>query len=202
MANPEIKSIRSVTVYCSSSKAIPQIYLDAGQNLGAAIARNGWRLVYGGNRIGLMGVLADAVRDAGGNVTGISPRMMVNEGIGDDACDEMIITETMRERKALLEERGDAFIALPGGLGTFEEFFEILVGRLLKYHDKPIVLLNVAGYYEPLLTMIEHGIEHRFIKPRAREAYFVANDVSQAVAYLLSSVAAPLPVPPEPSAAE
>jgi hypothetical protein len=128
--------------------------------------------------------------------------MMVDKGIGDDACDEMIVTETMRERKALLEDRGDAFIALPGGLGTFEEFFEILVGRLLKYHDKPIVLLNVAGYYEPLLAMIEHGIEHRFIKPRAREAYFVAQDVPQAMSYLLAAGKGHPPVPAEPSAAE
>jgi uncharacterized protein (TIGR00730 family) len=194
--------IRSVTVYCSSSRDLPPAYYDAGRELGEAIARNGWRLVYGGNRIGLMGVVADAVRDAGGKVTGISPRMMVDEGIGDDACDEMIVTETMRERKGLLEERGDAFIALPGGLGTFEEFFEILVGRLLKFHDKPIVLLNVAGYYEPLLAMIEHGIEHRFIKPRAREAYFVAQDVPQAVNHLLATGKAHPPVPTEPSATE
>jgi uncharacterized protein (TIGR00730 family) len=192
----------SVTVYCSSSRDLPSAYYDAGRELGTAIARNDWRLIYGGNRIGLMGVVADAVRDAGGKVTGVSPRMMVDEGIGDEACDEMIVTETMRERKALLEERGDAFIALPGGLGTFEEFFEILVGRLLKYHDKPIVLLNVAGYYDPLLAMIEHGIEQRFIKPRAREAYFVALDVAQAVAYLQSSSVAHPRVPAEPSAAE
>jgi uncharacterized protein (TIGR00730 family) len=194
--------IRAVTVYCSSSRDLPAAYYDAGRELGAAIARHGWRLVYGGNRIGLMGVVADAVRDGGGKVTGISPRMMVDEGIGDDACDEMIVTATMRERKALLEERGDAFIALPGGLGTFEEFFEILVGRLLEYHDKPIVLLNVAGYYVPLLAMIEHGIEHRFIKARAREAYFVAQDVPQAIGYLCSAGTVLAPVPPEPSAAE
>lgn len=198
----EMSFLRSVTVYCSSSRDLPSAYYDAGRELGAAIARNNWRLVYGGNRIGLMGVVAEAVGNAGGKVTGISPRMMVDEGIGDEACDEMIVTETMRERKALLEERGDAFIALPGGLGTFEEFFEILVGRLLKYHDKPIVLLNVAGYYEPLLAMIEHGIEHQFIKPRARDAYFVARDVSQAVGYLLSATKSPPAVAPEPSAAE
>src|SRR3954468_22482985 len=156
--------LRSITVYCSSSPDLPAVYNEAGQELGEAIARNNWRLVYGGNRIGLMGVVADSVRNAGGKVTGISPRMMVEQGIGDDTCDEMSVTETMRERKALLEQRGDAFIALPGGLGTFEEFFEILVGRMLGYHAKPIVLLDVAGYYDPLIAMIEHGIEHRFIK--------------------------------------
>jgi uncharacterized protein (TIGR00730 family) len=128
--------------------------------------------------------------------------MMVEQGIGDDACDEMCVTETMRERKALLEERGDAFVALPGGLGTFEEVFEILVGRLLKYHDKPIVLLNIAGYYDPLLVMIEHGVEQRFIKPGARNAYFVARNVAEAIAHLRSTGADAPPVAPEPSATE
>jgi uncharacterized protein (TIGR00730 family) len=197
-----MSAIRSVTVYCSSSRELPAVYYDAGRALGAALVRNGWRLVYGGNRVGLMGVVADAVRDGGGRVTGVSPRMMVEQGIGDDACDEMIVTENMRDRKSLLEARGDAFLALPGGLGTFEEVFEILVGRLLGFHDKPIVLLNVARYYDPLLAMIEHGIEHRFIKPRARAAYFVANDVSQAIAHLLTTGAEAPPVAPEPSATE
>lgn len=194
--------IHSVTIYCSSSRELSPVYYDAGRQLGAALAENGWRLVYGGNRIGLMGIVADAVREAGGKVTGISPRSMVEAGIGDDACDEMIVTETMRERKGLLEERGDAFVALPGGLGTFEEFFEILVGRLLGFHDKPIVLLNIAGYYEPLLAMIEHGVEQRFIKPQAYESYFVAKDVSAAIAYLRSTGGEAPPVAPEPSATE
>src|SRR3954470_3930573 len=161
--------VRSVTVYCSSSRELPAAYYDAGRELGRAIALSHWRLIYGGNRIGLMGVVADAVRDAGGKVTGISPRSMVEQGIGDDACDEMIVTETMRERKGLLEERGDAFIALPGGLGTFEEFFEILVGRQLGCHAKPIVLLNVNHYYDPLLAMLQHGVEQGFIRVTDQE---------------------------------
>ena len=177
-------NIRAITVYCSSSSAIATPYLRAGAELGAAIARAGWTLVYGGNRIGLMGVVADAARAAGGNVVGITPQLMLDHGIGDDRCDELVVTSGMRERKALLEQRGDAFVALPGGLGTFEELFEVLVGRLLGYHDKPIVLLNVAGYYDPLIAMIEHGIEQRFIKPKAREAYFVADSVETAMTYL------------------
>ena len=92
----------------------------------------------------------------------------------------------MRARKALLEQRGDAFVALPGGIGTFEEFFEILVGRVLGFHEKPIVLLNVAGYYDPLEAMIEHGIEHGFIRPRVREAYFLASTVDEAIQHLRS----------------
>ncbi len=93
----------------------------------------------------------------------VTPQLLVDHGIADHRCHELIVTATLRERKALLEQRGDAFVALPGGLGTFEEVFEILVGRTLGYHAKPVVLLNVAVYYAPLLAMLEHGIEHGFI---------------------------------------
>jgi cytokinin riboside 5'-monophosphate phosphoribohydrolase len=180
--------VHAVTVYCSSSSHVPAVYPHAAAELGRAIAGQGWTLVYGGNCVGCMGALANAVRGAGGKVLGITPQLMVDEGIGDDACDELIVTPNMRERKALLEQRGDAFVALPGGLGTFEELFEILVGRMLGYHAKPIVLLDVAGYYDPLIAMIEHGIEHRFIRPNAREAYFVARSVDEAIAHLREHV--------------
>ena len=176
--------IRSVTVYLSSSSDVAAAFQSAAGDLGAAIAGAGWTLVYGGNNIGLMGRLADGCRAAGGRVVGITPRRMVDDGIADDRCHELLVTDDMRARKGLLESRGDAFIALPGGLGTFEELFEIIVGRILGYHAKPIVLLNVAGYYNPLLAMIEHGIEQRFIRPKAREAYFVAETVEQTVRYL------------------
>lgn len=174
----------SVTVYLSSSSAVDAVYHDAATALGAGIAGAGWTLVYGGNPIGLMGRLADGARAGGGRVVGITPQLMADEGIADTDCDELIVTATMRERKHLLETRGDAFVAMPGGLGTFEELFEILVGRILGYHDKPIVLLNVAGYYDPLVAMIDHGIEQRFIKPRAKEAYFVATTVDEAIRHL------------------
>jgi uncharacterized protein (TIGR00730 family) len=176
--------IRAVTVYCSSSRHVDPVYLHAAAELGARIAKQGWRLVYGGNYIGCMGALADAARDAGGKVTGITPQLLVDQGIADEQCEELLVTFSMRERKALLEERGDAFIALPGGLGTFEEVFEIIVGRMLDYHSKPVVLLNVAEYYAPLLAMIEHGIEQRFIKARARETFFVTRHVTEAIEYL------------------
>src|SRR5689334_4491982 len=176
--------IRAVTVYCSSSRHVDGVYTRAAHDLGAAIAEQNWVLVYGGNHIGCMGVLADAARAAGGKVTGITPRLLVDDGIGDEKCDDLVVTDGMRERKHLLEQRGDAFVTLPGGLGTFEEVFEIIVGRMLGYHSKPIVLLNVNGYYAPLLAMIEHGIEQRFIKPKARDAYFVADSVRQTIEYL------------------
>ena len=176
--------IHSVTVYCSSSSAISRCYFDAAAELGRVIAHSRWSLVYGGNAIGLMGHLANAVRAAGGKVIGITPQLLVDKGIHDTRCDELVITVGMRERKALLEQRGDAYIALPGGLGTLEEIFEIIVGKLLHYHNKPIVLLNTDEYYQPLLAMIEHGIENHFIKAKARDLYFVAPTVTAAAHYL------------------
>lgn len=173
--------IRAVTVYCSSSSAIPKAYFDAGAALGRAIAENKWHLVYGGNAVGLMGQLADACRAAGGKVVGITPKLFADKGVADQQCHELVVCATMRERKAGMEERADAFVAMPGGLGTFEEVFEIIVGKQLRYHTKPIALLNTANYFGPLLAMIEHGIEQRFIKPAARDLYFVSEDVGEII---------------------
>ncbi len=193
--------VQAVTVYCSSSNYVPPEYPLAAAELGRAIAAQGWALVYGGNCVGCMGALANAVREGGGKVVGVTPQSMFDEGIGDAACDELIVTADMRQRKALLEQRGDAFIALPGGIGTFEELFEILVGRALGCHDKPIVVLNVTGYYDPFVAMIEHGIEQQFIRPKVRDAYFVATTVEQAVEFLRSHGANVTPIN-EPSATE
>jgi uncharacterized protein (TIGR00730 family) len=184
--------MQSLTVYCSSSRAVPQHYFDAAHAAGRAIARNNWTLVYGGNAVGLMQALADAARAAGGKIIGVTPKLMVDKGIHDTLANELVITNTMRDRKALMEERGDAFLTLPGGLGTFEEIFEIIVGKQLGYHNKAIVLLNVARYFDPLLQMIEHGIAQSFIKPRARELYFVAQSVDEAMAHFKSYQPPPL----------
>ena len=179
-----MKTIRAITVYCSSSRHVDRLYFEAARETGAAIARAGWKVVYGGNNVGCMGALADAARQAGGKVVGITPQLLVDQGIADDRCDELVVTAGMRERKALLEERGDAFLALPGGLGTFEEVFEILVGRVLGYNEKPIVLLNIARYYDPLLAMVEHGIEKRFIRAGAKDSFYVATSVAQSIEIL------------------
>ena len=192
--------LRSITVYCSSSRHVAPVYFDAARELGEGIASCGWTLVYGGNNLGLMNAVASAARAGGGKVVGITPKMMAEQNIVDPLCDELIVTATMRERKALLEERGDAFIALPGGIGTFEEWFEVLVGRTLGYHDKPLVLLNVNGYYDPLLAMMEHGIEQKFIRRRAREAYFVATAPGQAIDHLRAANV--VSIPQEPSSLE
>jgi uncharacterized protein (TIGR00730 family) len=198
-------SIQSVTVYCSSSHSIGAEFFEAARELGREIARAGWSLVYGGNNLGLMDAVACACRSAGGKVIGITPQRMVDEGIADSACAELIVTSNMRERKALLEARGDALVTLPGGIGTFEEFFEVLVGRMLGYHAKPIVVLNIAGYYDPLIRMIDHGIEQRFIKPKSREAFYVTSSVAEAMEYLKRHPPGPGrtdPAAAEPSARE
>lgn len=176
--------IRSVTVYCSSSSAVPGVYTDTAAALGRALAAQRWTLIYGGNNVGTMGALADGCRKAGGQVIGITPQLFIDKGVDDKGCHELIVTACMRTRKAAMEQRGDAFITLPGGLGTLEEIFEVIVGKQLGYHRKPIVLLNVDGYFTPLLAMIEHGIALRFIKPAARELYFVAATVEEAVEHI------------------
>jgi uncharacterized protein (TIGR00730 family) len=179
-----MSTIKAVTVFCSSSKRVAAVYFAAAEEVGMALASRGITLVYGGNNIGLMGAMADACRSAGGRVVGITPQVLVDAGVTDQACHELIITDDMRQRKAQLEARGDAFLILPGGLGTLEEFFEMLVGKILCTHDKPIVLLNVAGFFDPLLAAIDHAIEQEFARPKAREAFGVAGSVAEAVEML------------------
>jgi hypothetical protein len=176
--------IQNVTVYCASSRTLAAKYCDAAVALGRAIAQQGWGVIYGGDSLGLMGCVSEGAAGAGGRVIGILTEKFVELGIRDERCHEVVVARDMRHRKEILESRGDAMIALPGGLGTLEEFFEIVVGRQLGYHKKPIVLLNIAGYYQPLLKMIEHGIELKFIKAISRDLFHVAEGVEDAVEYL------------------
>jgi uncharacterized protein (TIGR00730 family) len=192
-------AVRSITVYCSSSRSVAKIYFDAAAELGRAIADQHWRLVYGGNDCGCMGAMAHAARAVQGKVIGVTPQVLVDQGIADQLCDELVVTENMRERKALLELHGDAFVALPGGLGTLEEVFEILVARTLGYHDKPIVLINVGGFYDPLLAMIDQGIGGGFIRRAVREHFTVCWSVGDAIEHLRRSFASQ---PKPPAAAE
>lgn len=128
--------------------------------------------------------VAEGARSADGHVIGITPRLFVDKGYHDTEADELVVTPDMRERKLLLEQRADAFVALPGGLGTYEELFEQIVARQLKYHDKPIVVLNLNGYFDPLRELIEHGIRQHFIKPKAREILHFADTVEDAIHHL------------------
>ena len=175
---------RRVTVFCSSSGDIAPIYRQAAATLGAAIAREGWQLVYGGNHLGSMGALADGCRSAGGCVIGVTPQLFVDKGFTDHDCHELIVMPDMRSRKAKMEELGDAFIAMPGGFGTLEEFSEIVVGRMLNYHAKPVILYNVAGFYSPLVGFFEKMIQERFAKPKARMDYLVAPNEETIIEHL------------------
>ncbi len=179
-----MSQVRSVTVYCSSSKRIPAVYLQAAEELGRAIAQAGWTLVYGGNDTGCMGTLARAARASGGRVVGVSPQIFVDKGVVDNLCDELIITEDMRKRKEIMEQSGDAFIALPGGIGTYEELFEILVGKQLKYHDKPIVVMNVEDYFRPFIEMLEHGRELGFVRNGTLQQMHITSSIADGIEHV------------------
>jgi uncharacterized protein (TIGR00730 family) len=178
--------IRAVTVFCGSSDAVEEKYFAAARELGEKLALRGWRLIYGGGSVGLMGVLARAVQAGGGHVTGVIPKALLELGVGDAGVSELIVTDGLRDRKAIMDERGDAFVALPGGLGTFEEVLEALTLKQLGYHVKPIVVLDLDGYFEPLWTQIQRGIDVGFIKSEFLDLWYPAPDVDALLRYLES----------------
>ena len=153
----------SICVYCGSRPGENEAYAQAATAVGEWIGAHGGQLVYGGGRSGLMGTVAESTRRAGGRVVGIIPQALVDKELANRACDELHIVQTMHERKAMMAERSDAFIALPGGIGTFEELFEVWTWRQLGYHDKPLGLLNVAGYYDGLLAFLNHSVASGFM---------------------------------------
>lgn len=183
------QSIRTVTAYCSSSSTLAPEYTEVAERFGRGLAESGRSLVYGGGSVGLMGAVAGACRGAGGRVVGVITERLRNAELMDPDNDENIVVSTMRERKLILEREGDAFVVLPGGVGTLEEFFEILVGRLLGEHDKPIFIVNAidphhpeeVGYYQPLLDMFEHMIDSGFAKPGVRDLFHICREPEEAM---------------------
>lgn len=169
----------AICVYCAASNDIDRAYFSAAAQLGRLIAEHGDHLVYGGGSVGLMGEVARAVKTHGGRVVGIIPHALLDKEFAFEEADEIVHVDNMRTRKAQMDERADAFVILPGGFGTMEEMFEILVGRVLGYHDKPIVIVNIGGFYDPLIELMEHMYEHRFARPRTRELYRIVGEVSQ-----------------------
>ncbi len=155
----------SICVYCGSRIGELPAYAVAAGAVGREIGRRGWQLVYGGGRAGLMGVVADAALEAGATVVGVIPTSLMDRELGHPTLTELHVVETMHQRKTMMAERSDAFLALPGGIGTFEELFEVWTWRQLGYHDKPIGLLNVAGYYDQLLAFIRQSEAHGFVAP-------------------------------------
>ncbi len=153
----------SICVYCGSRPGELPAHADAARAVGHEIGRRGWRLVYGGGRAGLMGVVADAALAAGAAVVGVIPHSLMERELGHQTLTELHVVDTMHQRKTMMAERSDAFLALPGGIGTFEELFEVWTWRQLGYHDKPIGLLNVAGYYDALLGFLRHSETQGFM---------------------------------------
>jgi uncharacterized protein (TIGR00730 family) len=176
--------IKNVCVYAASSDMLDASFFAAADQLGRSLARQGYTLVYGGGAIGLMGALALGAHAEGGHVVGVIPRKLREREITYEAADELILTNTMRERKAIMEERGDAFVVLPGGLGTLEETLEILVLKQLKYIDKPLVFLNTGGMFDVFFGFFDQLISGGFLKEEGRNLFSVANSPEAVLDYL------------------
>ncbi len=171
--------IKRIAVYCGSNKGARPEYATAAHALGELLARNAIELVYGGGMVGLMGIVADAVLKHGGHVIGVIPEKLVIKEVVHEKLPDLRVVKNMHERKALIAELSDAFIALPGGYGTFEEFFEILAWSQLGWHQKPFGLLNTAGFYRPMLEFLDHTTSEGFIRPKHRELVIVEDDAEK-----------------------
>ena len=173
-----------ICVYASSVDEIRPIYMEETEKLGKALAEKGFHIVYGGGARGLMGAIARGAKSAGGKVTGIAPSFFDVDGELYDDCDHMIMTETMRERKKLLQQKSQVFLVLPGGIGTLDEFFETLVLKSFDKQPKPVILYNINGYYDKLKEMMEYGIREHFIAPRIAELYHIFDSAEELMIYL------------------
>lgn len=183
-----------ICVYGASSNDIDPRYLRAGETLGEEMARRGDGLVFGGGACGMMGALARGMTLGGGHILGVAPGFFNVDGILYDRCSEFIYTDTMRQRKSIMEERADAFVMTPGGIGTFEEFYEILTLRQLGRHNKPIAILNTLDYYAPLREMQEQAIQQGFLKEACRQLCGWFSDPIALLDYLHSAEATALDV--------
>jgi uncharacterized protein (TIGR00730 family) len=177
---PAMPATRSVCVFCASSPGSQPVYLEAATSLGETIARRGWHLVYGGADVGLMGALADAALAHAGQVTGVIPHELVQREIAHRGLTQLIEVSSMHERKAQMASRADAFLVLPGGLGTLDELCEILTWALLGIHSKPIVLINVAGYWDAFLHLLDAAIAAGFLRSAHRTLSLLAPDANAA----------------------
>lgn len=184
-----MNQIRSVCVYCGSSPGRSENYVEAGRTLGADLARSGLRLIYGGGTKGIMGAVAEGARRGGGAVTGIIPRFLINKEASEPGLhklDELIVTENMHARKHAMFERSDAFVALPGGIGTVEEIVEIMTWAQLGRHGKPMVLANVGGFWNPMLALIDHMKAEGFLHSAERVRLIVVERAEEIVPALVA----------------
>ena len=185
-----MNTIRSVCVYCGSSTGRDEAYLKAGHLLGRSLAKSGLRLVYGGGTKGIMGAVCEGALQAGGAVTGIIPRFLMNKEATENALgrlSELVVTENMHERKHIMFEKSDAFVALPGGIGTVEEIVEIMTWAQLGHHRKPIVFGNVNGFWNPMMALMEHMAAEGFIHTAQRVQPLVIDDPEAIVAAILTA---------------
>jgi uncharacterized protein (TIGR00730 family) len=166
----------TLCVFCGSRQGADAAYTAAARAIGTGLAQRGWQLVYGGGKVGLMGEVADAARAAGAWVTGVIPESLMQREVGHRGLDELHVVPTMHARKQLMAERAHAFVALPGGLGTFEELFEVWTWRQLGYHGRPIALLNSAGYYDPLLAFLQQTVQMGFVSAPQADMLIVEHD--------------------------
>jgi uncharacterized protein (TIGR00730 family) len=185
--------MRRVCVFCGSSHGVRPAYSDAARSLGQALVARGLGLVYGGGKVGLMGVVADAVLAAGGDVVGVIPHALMAREIGHAGLTTMHVVDSMHERKALMADAADAFIALPGGVGTFEELFEAITWTQLGLHAKPCGLLNVDGFYDDLLRFLDHAWVEGFIKPETRAIVKASADARELLDLLDGAVMPAVP---------
>ena len=175
---------KRICVFCGSSSGLSPEYTDAAQNLGYTLADRGLTLVYGGGNPGLMGILSRAVLEKGGNVVGVMPRFMVNKNLSQQGIPELHVVETMAERKVLMTELSDGFIALPGGLGTLDEIFEVLSLAQLGLHGKAFALYNVRNYYDFLSTFLDTTVREGFVKGYFREMIYMGNNADDIISFI------------------
>ena len=180
-----MKDIKSIAVYCASSNKVRASFVEAAETLGAIFASHGIRLVYGDGGIGLMAAVAKGVLDAGGGAIGVIPRFMVEQGWNNPRSTETIVTETMHERKATICNISDAMVALPGGIGTFEELLECLTWKQLGLHNNPVVILNTDGYYDRLLACIDLMVEEQMMRPIHKDMYVVVSTPEEVLPAIL-----------------
>lgn len=173
-----------ICVYGASSNTIDVSYISAGELLGAEIAKRNHVVIYGGGAEGMMGAVARGARSEDGEVIGIAPSFFKVDGCLYENCTEFIYTETMRSRKKLLEDKSDAFLVTPGGIGTFDEFFEIITLRQLGQHLKPIAIYNINGYFNPMIEMMKNAINQSFMTAANEELYFVSEDANAVLNYI------------------
>ena len=174
-------TIKNIAVFCASANGSDPAYRGVAGELGRALAKRGIGVVYGGAKVGLMQAVAEAALAEGGRVVGVIPTVLMDLEVAHDGLTELHVTDTMHTRKALIGERADAFIALPGGFGTLEELFEVLAWQTLKLHAKPVLLLNTKGFYDKLLGFLDHCVEQGMLRAKNREIVLVAATVDEAL---------------------